>query len=121
MIKVVLIGGSKLYREGLQRILAAHSDVEVLGAFPEVDDALSEVRAKQPDVILLHRHAFAGGDPSPLQLLRQTFPSLPIVLLLDRTRPGDVDGARQQGAASCLSRHVNASFLAEALRLAAGG
>ena len=121
MVQVILIGQARLFREGLHALLNATRKVEVLGAYAEVEDAIPEAEAKRPDVILLHRRDLAGRDPSLLQLLRQRFPKIPVVLLLNGAQPSDVRAARQVGAAGCLDRHIDASFLSDALRLAAAG
>jgi len=121
MTSVVLISQLKLLREGLQRLLEASEDVELLGAYGEVEDALPEVRARRPDVILLHWRALAAAGPPPLRLLAQEFPKLPVVLLLNRAQRSDVEAAQRRGAAGCLDLRVDASYLADALRLAATG
>lgn len=53
MIRVVLVDDHELVRSGFRLILAAQSDIEVVGEASNAEDGLRLVRAAKPDVALI--------------------------------------------------------------------
>jgi DNA-binding NarL/FixJ family response regulator len=53
MIRVLVVSGIRLYREGLTHIMRADGRLEVVGVAATADEALSELDSLGPDVILL--------------------------------------------------------------------
>ena len=51
-VRVVLAEDSLLVREGLQQLLEAASDVDVVGAYADLDSLLETIERERPDVIL---------------------------------------------------------------------
>lgn len=71
-IGVVVIVATRLYREGLTRILGRHPRVEVLGSSAELDDGVERATASSADVVLLD----TAAAPRP-QALRHAVDALP--------------------------------------------
>ena len=53
MIKVLLVDDQALVRAGFRMILDAESDVEVVGEAADGREAIDQVRALRPDVVLM--------------------------------------------------------------------
>lgn len=52
-LRVLIISGVSLFREGLQTLLSQSSQVEVVGAVPDMPQALRDIPALHPDVVVL--------------------------------------------------------------------
>ena len=53
MIRIVIVDDHAVVRSGLRMLLGAEDDLEVVGEAGTVREAVFEVRAQQPDVVLL--------------------------------------------------------------------
>jgi DNA-binding NarL/FixJ family response regulator len=100
--------------------LEAHDDIEVVGAVRSADEAIEQVAAAAPDVVILDRLL-----PQPenservLAHVRATLPDA-AVLLVSGMPDEDLAGeAREAGADGHVSKAANAEALADAVRLAA--
>lgn len=59
MVRLVIVAGIRLYREGLANVLAETGRVEVVGAFATADEAIARMAHDAPEIVLLD---MAGGD-----------------------------------------------------------
>src|SRR4051795_7136388 len=59
-VRVYLLAGIRLYREGLSHFLAAHSGIELVGAGGDLDRGIAEIGRLEPDVVLLD-HMIGDG------------------------------------------------------------
>ena len=65
-VRIVLADDHQVMRRGLQLLLDAEPDLDVVGQAGDVESARSLVREQRPDVLLLREHArggVPGGDP----------------------------------------------------------
>lgn len=76
-MKVLLIDDERLARNELRRLLAAHSDIEIVGEAVHVEDALAKVAALKPGLLFLDVQ-MPGADG--FSLLEQLEPPLPKVI-----------------------------------------
>ena len=86
MIRILLVDDQALVRAGFRMILDAESDVEVVGEATDGRDAIDQVRALRPDVVLMdirmpeldgleasRRILDNGGETAPRILMLTTF------------------------------------------------
>jgi two-component system, LytTR family, response regulator len=52
-VKALLVDDERLARSGLRRLLSSHEDVVIVGEAANADEALSQIRRLQPDVVFL--------------------------------------------------------------------
>lgn len=52
-MKALLVDDERLARSGLRRLLSPHEDVVIVGEAANADEALSQIRRLQPDVVFL--------------------------------------------------------------------
>jgi two-component system, LytTR family, response regulator len=52
-VKALLVDDERLARSGLRRLLESHDDVTIVGEAANADDALSQIRRLNPDVVFL--------------------------------------------------------------------
>ena len=76
-MKVLLIDDERLARNELRRLLAAHTDIEIVGEAVHVEDALAKVAALKPELLFLDVQ-MPGADG--FSLLEQLEPPLPQVI-----------------------------------------
>ena len=76
-MKALLIDDERLARNELRRLLAAHTDIEIVGEAVDVEDALEKVEGLKPELIFLDVQ-MPGADG--FSLLEQLEPPLPQVI-----------------------------------------
>jgi DNA-binding NarL/FixJ family response regulator len=100
--------------------LEAHDDIEVVGAVRSAAEAIAQVTATAPDVVILD-HLLPQPEHS-MEVLRHVRETLPdaAILLVSGMPDADLAGeAREAGADGHVSKAANAEALAEAVRQAA--
>lgn len=80
-IRVLLVDDHPLIREGVARVVAGRSDLEVVGSVGSIAEALTAVEHLCPDVVLLDHHLPDGEGVAACPTLLAAAPSLRIVIL----------------------------------------
>ena len=120
-IRIVVVDGHALIREGLRGVLGLVDDVEVVGEADNVDAAVKAVVAHEPDVVLVDLQLHDGDGVAVIRALaaRAATPAI-VVLSVDGGRDR-VREALRTGARGFLLKSAGADELAAAIRQAAGG
>ena len=71
-IRVVLVDDHRMFRSGVRSELAeeAADGIEIVGEAPDVETAVSVIKAEQPDVVLLDVHLPGGLGHGGVDVLR---------------------------------------------------
>src|SRR5262245_12346605 len=72
MVRVLVLGHIRLYRDGLASLIASHETLEVIGAAPIDDNLPRLVTSERPDIVLVDGASVRGGD-----LVRRILASVP--------------------------------------------
>lgn len=129
MIRVVIGEDSFIVREGLERVLAASSEIAVVGASDSYQGVLDAIEEARPEVLVTDIRMPPMFDDEGVRLashLRMTHPEIGVVLLSQYTSPDFAlrlfEGG-SEGRAYLLKEHVaSESQLAGAvMTVAAGG
>lgn len=121
-IRVVLADDQPLMRTGLQMILRAEPDIEVVGEAGNGKDAIDITRRLGPDVVLMDiRMPEVDGLQATRQLL--SGPPLPTRVIILTTFEDDayVFDAVRAGASGFLLKTTAAEHLVDAIRVVAAG
>ncbi len=118
MVRILVVGSVRLYREGLAQVLDHQADFEVLGAVAETDEALEALSTLHPDVILLGI-ASEGSNDAITRLSHAA--TAPIVALGLRDSEAEVLDAVEAGAAGFALRDATLDELIECLQAVARG
>ncbi len=121
-IRVILIDDQVLFVESLRTLLAtSYPEIEVVGAYYDAADAISEIRALAPDVALLDMRMPTTPGAEACRMLLTERPELHVMILTTFDNDEYVLEALRAGAEGYLLKDVNPSFLVDAIRSISGG
>jgi DNA-binding NarL/FixJ family response regulator len=122
MIRVLLVDDHSIMRDGLKRILAATSDLEVAGEAASGEAALALVKANDYDVAMLDMSMPGLSGIDLIKRLKLEKPKLRILVLSMHGEQQYAARALKAGAAGYLNKDSAADQLLGVLRkIAAGG
>jgi two-component system LytT family response regulator len=76
-MKALIVDDERLARNELRRLLAAHTDIEIVGEAVDAQDAMEKIAALKPELVFLDVQ-MPGADG--FSLLEQLEPPLPVVI-----------------------------------------
>ena len=127
-IRVVLADDNLLVREGLQQLLSADQDIEVVGSYTDLPSLLEGIEAQQPDVVLTDIRMPPTMKDEGIRvatLLRESNPEVGVVVLSQFSEPNYVLALLESGSdgrAYLLKERVhNRAQLVAALETVADG
>lgn len=120
-IRVILVDDHAVVRSGLRRVLEAGSDIEVVGEASNVRDAVFEVRAQKPDVIVMDvvMPGTSGIEGTPLVL--HEAPDAKVLVLSMQDDPAYVREAFDAGASGYVMKEAADDEVVDAVRAVAAG
>ena len=118
-LRVYLVDDHAMFRAGVRAELGAY--VDVVGEASTVAQAVAEIAAKQPDVVLLDVHMPDGGGRAVLEALRRSQPDVKFLALSVSDAAEDVIGLIRAGARGYVTKTISPEQLAEAVRRVADG
>ncbi|MFQ3662478.1 MAG: response regulator transcription factor [Chloroflexaceae bacterium] len=119
IIRLVSVDAQAIFRAGIRHICCTFPDIEIAGEAGRSADALTLCERLRPDLMLLD-----GALPGALSLvaqMRQQYPAIRIIILVDRVDESVLRRTLQLGVVGYLLKHVDAFDLVQAIRSAAGG
>ncbi|NJD60856.1 MAG: response regulator transcription factor [Anaerolineae bacterium] len=115
-IKVLIVDDHLVVRQGLRTFLELLDDISVVGEAEDGEEAVEQVRALKPDVVLMDLvMPHMDGITATQQVLGLGLPTK-VIALTSFTEDDKVFPAIQAGAASYLLKNVSPDELAEAIR-----
>jgi two-component system, NarL family, response regulator LiaR len=120
-VRVILVDGHTLVREGLRLLLDKEPDIEVVGEAEDGREALKVVRATKHDVVVMEvRMPRLNGIEATRQILAAS-PKTKVVALSANSENRDVDGMLRAGARGFVIKESTSQELLQAVRAAARG
>lgn len=121
MLKTLIVDDYAIVREGLKRILAESSDIEVVDEAADGTQAVSIVRSQQLDVVVLDISLPGRNGLETLKIIKGEQPKLPVLML--SIYPEDQYAVRslKAGASGYLTKESVPSQLITAIRKVASG
>jgi len=120
LIKVLLVDDHRLVRAGLQSLLQACEDIEVVGSAADGREALELVGEVQPDVVLMDLSMPGMGGVEATRLL-EAHPGVQVVVLTSFSDQEQVLDAVDAGAVGYLLKDADPDDLVDGVRAAAAG
>jgi two-component system response regulator NreC len=121
VIRVIVVDDHAVVRSGLRLLLDAEADFEVVGEAGNVHDAVFEVRAQKPDVILLDVVMPGETGIEGLPKLLHEAPDAKVLILSMQDDPAYVRQAFAAGASGYVLKEAADSEVVGAVREIAGG
>jgi DNA-binding NarL/FixJ family response regulator len=120
-LRVVIADDQASVREGLELLLDALPDIDVVGAAADGEQALELVAEHRPDAILLDLHMPVLDGIGATRRLAAEHPDVAVVVLTTYADDETVLHALQAGARSYLTKDADRTDIARTLHAAAGG
>jgi two-component system nitrate/nitrite response regulator NarL len=119
MIRILIVAGIRLYREGLAQLLSHREELNVIGTRSEGRDALASLTEIATDVVLLD---MATPDSrTTAREIRLMTPTIPLVAIGIEDSDVDVLNCAELGAAAYVTREGSLDELIAAVHGAAKG
>jgi len=121
-IRVLSVDDHPLLREGIAALVAAQTDMTLVGQAATGREGLEQFRAQRPDVTLLDLRLPDMGGVEVLTAIRSEFPEARVVMLTTFEGDAEMRRALEAGARGYLLKTLPPAELVAAIRqVAAGG
>ncbi len=120
-ISVFLADWQVLFREGIHFTLSGEDDMDVVGEATTSEEAVRAIRAKPPRVAVLNAEANNLAGIKASRFLKQNFPTVSVLLILDGDNEERLFQAVQSGALGCLTKDADPADLIDGIRQVAYG
>jgi DNA-binding NarL/FixJ family response regulator len=117
-IRIVLVEDNDVFREALELLLGARSDVEVVAAVGDGEQAVPACRAYDPDVVLMdYRLPGLDGAQATAAVLASC-PDVAVVCLTASANATERDAVLAAGAAAFLTKDRGVDEIVDAVKAA---
>jgi DNA-binding NarL/FixJ family response regulator len=116
--RVLIVDDCAVVRDGLQSILQAASDIEVVGEAGDGCDALAQVEKLRPDIVLVDAQMPGMDGVATTSCLKEQWPKVKVLFLT--VHSSYIGAALAAGADSCLMKDCTWRELMEAVRKVGG-
>lgn len=120
-IRVVVVDDHQVVRHGLRTFLDIQDDIEVIGEAGDGNEAVEQICALSPDVVLLDLKLPTVDGVETLRMLRDRGNKAKVLILTSFTEPTSVVPALRAGASGYLFKDVDPEALAQAVRAVHAG
>lgn len=120
-VRVLIADDQALFREGLRTLLSTRPEIEVVGEAANGEEAVALVERLQPHVVLMDLRMPVMDGIVATTVLRDRFPSIPVLVLTTFDDDASLFGALRAGAAGYLLKDVSSETLVAAVTAAARG
>ncbi|MFT8593364.1 MAG: response regulator transcription factor [Bifidobacterium sp.] len=121
MISIVIADDYPLVREGISAMLRRHADLNIVAEASNGHEAIREVIAHRPDLLLLDLRMPDMEGPEVTHAVLTRFPDMKVLILTTYETDGDILPAIEAGANGYLLKDVEPSLLADAIRNTVAG
>jgi two-component system NarL family response regulator len=121
MLHVVIVDDHRLMQEGLEALLSAAADIEVVGSATDGLEAIATVQRLEPDVVVMDLAMPEINGLEATEILRERGFKQPIVILSMYQNPDFVNLALAKGASAYVLKGDSVEELVEAVRAVAQG
>jgi DNA-binding NarL/FixJ family response regulator len=121
MIRVLLADDHGVVRDGLARLLGSVSDIEVVAAAADGDQAVALAGEHRPDVVLMDLRMPGMDGSEATRRLLETDPAIQVVILTSFSERDEILNALDAGAIGYLLKDAEPDELIRGVRAAAQG
>jgi DNA-binding NarL/FixJ family response regulator len=115
-IRVLVVDDHAHFRRGLQMVLGAEDDIEVVGEASDGTEALKVAAETTPDIVLMDVRMPRRGGIDATMAIKDAVPSTKIIMLTISDEEGDLFDAIKAGAMGYLLKEISIEEVASAVR-----
>lgn len=116
VIRVLIADQHLLFRRGLHALFAAENDLQVAGEASSAAEALLQVRAMQPEVLVMDFGLVESEGQQTAFAIRQAHPSVAILFLVQDDGPAQLEMAIAAGARGYMLKSSTPAQILAAVR-----
>jgi DNA-binding NarL/FixJ family response regulator len=120
-LRVLVADDHALFRRGLQMVLEAEPDIELVGEASDGVEAVERSQELMPDVILMDVRMPKRSGIEACQAIKDVAPTARIIMLTVSDEEGDLYDAIKNGASGYLLKDSSIDEVAQAVRVVADG
>jgi DNA-binding NarL/FixJ family response regulator len=114
-ISVLIVDDHPMVAEGIQSVLESYDDIVVVGTLSNGREAVEQVAALAPDVILMDLNMPELGGLSATEIILEQFPSTRILILSMHDSPEYISTALSHGAMGYVLKDVPTDEIKQAI------
>ena len=114
-VRVLIVDDHPMVAEGIQSILETYDDIEVVGTLGNGQDAVDQVTALRPDVILMDLNMPGLGGLSATEIILERLPETRILILSMHDSPEYISTALSHGAKGYVLKDVPTEEIKQAI------
>lgn len=120
-IRVLVVDDHALFRRGLEIVLAAEEDIQVIGEAGDGAEAVEKAADLLPDIVLMDVRMPKRGGIEACTSIKEVAPSAKIIMLTISDEEADLYEAIKAGATGYLLKEISTDEVATAIRAVADG
>ncbi len=121
MIRVLIADDHGVIRDGLGQLIDGLTDIELVGAAADGEEAVALSRENRPDVVLMDLDMPRVDGIEATRLIRSESPATAVLVLTSFSDRARILGALEAGACGYMLKDASSDEVAEGLRAAARG
>jgi two-component system NarL family response regulator len=120
-IRTLIVDDHALFRRGLEMVLDAEPDIELVGQASDGDEAVEKAGESLPDVVLMDIRMPRSSGIEACRAMKEVVPSAKIVILTISDEEEDLFEAIRAGASGYLLKDISLDEVADTVRAVHGG
>ena len=120
-IRALIVDDHALFRRGLEMVLDAEDDIEVVGEASDGTEAVEKAGESLPDVVLMDIRMPRSSGIEACRAMKEVAPSAKIVMLTISDEEEDLFEAIRAGASGYLLKDIPLDEVADVVRAVHGG
>ncbi len=120
-IRALIVDDHALFRRGLEMVLAAEDDIELVGEASDGAEAVQKAGESLPDVVLMDIRMPKSSGIQACRAMKEVAPSSKIVMLTISDEEEDLFEAIRAGASGYLLKDIPLDEVADVVRAVHGG
>jgi DNA-binding NarL/FixJ family response regulator len=120
-IRALIVDDHALFRRGLEMVLAAEDDIELVGEACDGTEAVQKAGESLPDIVLMDIRMPKSSGIQACRAMKEVAPSAKIVMLTISDEEEDLFEAIRAGASGYLLKDIPLDEVADVVRAVHGG